>query len=128
MKRLFTLVIILSCCSACKESPVNEQDLSNLEHKLDSLTSAAKQVWSKTEVPNLSVDELKKLRQLEYSVFSISSNSTSEEIGKFLSEKGLDRWDCFHVEKEHNENNLLFYCKRPVETPLRYLPNTVLGR
>lgn len=128
MKRLFTFIIVVICISSCRQSPVNKEDIRNLGDQINSLTTTAKEVFSSSDI---SVDELKKLRQLEYAIFSFPSSDSNEQIAKFLSGKGLDRWDCFHVEKQRtkeNEIELAFYCKRPVETPLRYLPNTVIGR
>ena len=128
MKRLFIFIFAILLYCGCKESPIDQHQISDLEQKFSSLTASAKQVFSGSEI---SVEELKKLRQLEYAVFNISSNQTNEQIANFLSNKGLERWDCFHVEKQKTADeaiDLIFFCKRPVETPLRYLPSTVIGR
>ena len=91
------------CISSCRQSPVNKEDIRNLGDQINSLTTTAKEVFSSSDI---SVDELKKLRQLEYAIFSFPSSDSNEQIAKFLTEKGLDRWDCFHVEKQRTKETV----------------------
>ncbi|HQH27138.1 MAG TPA: hypothetical protein PLP17_07055, partial [Oligoflexia bacterium] len=60
-------------------------------------------------------------------------DGTPEKIEGTLNEFGKNRWDCFDVEKaaptaEEPAGSLVVFCKRMPETPLRYVPQSLIGR
>jgi len=66
--------------------------------------------------------EVKKLRQVEYKVLKLPTTSTAK-LEHTLNALGQDRWNCFNSQILNAE--LIVLCKRPVETPLRYLPKAL---
>jgi hypothetical protein len=66
-------------------------------------------------------EELKKLRQYEYKVITLTQFESDEELELQLNKLGNDGWDCFNLDKR-------LICKRRPETMLRFVPNTLLGR
>jgi hypothetical protein len=85
-------------------------------------------------VQGKSVDELKKLHQFEYQVIHMPASTSAVAIEGTLNKLGEERWNCFHVEKlvtaveERREMKYVIFCKRPPETPLRFVPRTLIGR
>jgi hypothetical protein len=78
--------------------------------------------------------EIEKLQQREYTVIRLPIDTSTEKIEGTLNEFGKNRWDCFHIEKvppssrEEKVGSFLFFCKRMPETPLRYVPQSLIGR
>ena len=113
--------------------------LTSCEKEIKTVTKSTDQI-SKTlqeyvNDPNKSVEELEKLHQVEYEVFSLPPDSSNTKYKNTLNEMGKKRWDCFHVENIRSINeegkvqaNLMFFCKRTPETLLRYVPRTLIGR
>lgn len=89
-------------------------------------------VMKNSDVP---IGELKKLHQFEYQVIRMSRDSSPKAIEGALDELGKQRWDCFHIEKQtlrdaegQKRKVFTFFCKRRIETPLQYVPRSILGR
>ena len=83
----------------------------------------------------ISISEVDKLYQLEYTVVSFPLTSSAQRLEGALDDLGKKRWDCFHVERSLKENAqgqksaaLLVFCKRLPETFLRYVPKQFIGR
>lgn len=76
--------------------------------------------------------ELEKLYQFEYTVFRLPVESSPTKLEGLLNELGKKRWECFQVEKvfskEENSEMFVIFCRRNPDTPLRYLPRTLVGR
>ncbi|MCB0322167.1 MAG: hypothetical protein KDD69_01305 [Bdellovibrionales bacterium] len=116
---------LLLFCAACDatNNPAQRQDL---EQQVNQWVN---QLVQQSDVP---LEELKKLHQLEYQVFRLPLDSAPERIEGALDELGKNRWDCFHVQaarptKEEPQPSLTFFCKRPSETMLRYVPRSLVG-
>jgi hypothetical protein len=118
MKNTFPIFLSLTflAFSACNNSN-NET-----EEQISELKSIASDLISK---PEITIEEVNKLRQFEYKIVKFPSGSTSEEIHNQLNELGKEFWDCFAVEKSE-ENDLFIFCKKKPETPLRYVPKGIL--
>ncbi|MCC6933828.1 MAG: hypothetical protein IT292_11365 [Deltaproteobacteria bacterium] len=127
MNKVFFLGILLPIFTACEDRQFQPADIKGVESQLEELSRSVKGIFADTEV---SVEELKKLRQIEYDIIKLPLNASPEEMSKTLTTAGQDRWDCFQAEKTQEDNKpmLLFFCKRPVGTPLRYLPSSLIGR
>ena len=127
MNKVFFAVLFAALFVSCSDPSVDPQSIKSLESQFNDLSQSVKEMFSDTEV---SVEELKKLRQIEYSVLKIAADSAHDDIANTLSLQGRERWDCFHVEKakEADKEFFLFFCKRPVGTPLRYIPSSIIGR
>ncbi len=81
------------------------------------------------------LEELQKLHQFEYQIVRLSVDSSPKAMEGALDQLGKQRWDCFHVEKQtlldseqKKRRVFTFFCKRKGETPLRYVPRSILGR
>lgn len=130
MKHFILTVLILTCAS-CNSSEY-QSERSSVNGEWTKQISSLFEKLRKTN-PELSVEELQKLHQFEYKVFHIDAHNSSLQITRELNEVGKDKWDCFHIErlnitKEQNGDVLQIYCKRNIQTPLRYVPQSILGR
>ena len=74
------------------------------------------------------VAEVNKLRQFEYKVISLPLNSDARAIENALNNAGQEYWECFSAFNRPNTNALEVYCRRRPNTPLRFVPQTLLGR
>jgi hypothetical protein len=74
------------------------------------------------------ISEIEKLRQLEYRVLTFASAVSASEMEAALIKAGMERWDCFHLEKRSGTEELLVFCKRNPHTPLRYLPSYLMPK
>lgn len=120
---LFTIVLSLAGCQDLKDNTPGE--LSKLKDQVTELGSSVKDYVHSSNAP----DEIKKLYQYEYKVLQYPIKNLPL-IEEHLSELGKDRWDCFDTEKlitEGKEPTLLVFCKRKPETPLKYIPKTLIG-
>ena len=85
-------------------------------------------------VKGKSIEELKKLHQIEYKVFTLPIDNSLAKLEGVLSRMGKEKWDCYHIERvsvireERKVGRLLFFCKRKYDTLLRYVPQSLLGR
>jgi len=102
-------IIYLFILTSCDRS-IHGIDQETIDQSLEELQSGL----------NLSKDELRKLRQLEYKVVTLSNLESDDKLELYLSELGKERWNCFEVIPA--ATNLRIFCSRPVETPLRYIP------
>jgi len=76
-----------------------------------------------------SVEEFKKLHQMEYQILEFDSQTSKSLIEIELNSMGKNRWDCYQmhpVTTREGERKLRFYCKRRPDTPLRYVPRSIL--
>ena len=118
---LITLSTCLLACEARTKNEVKKQ-----------INDAIKGIKSQG---GISISEVDKLYQLEYTVVSFPLTSSAQRLEGALDELGKKRWDCFHVERSLKENAqgeksaaLLVFCKRLPETFLRYVPKQFIGR
>jgi hypothetical protein len=77
------------------------------------------------------IQELNKLKQYEYKVLEYPLDRSQAQIELELNALGKESWDCFGSERvlsTDQKPTLLVFCKRRPDTPLRFVPNSVLGR
>lgn len=112
------LLLLLFTVPGCKSDPANEGSIliDELQKTIENLKSRV----STTELDSLANQEVEKLFTFEYTVKELPIESTGTEINETLSELGLERWECFHVEEKTTFIRL--YCKRRPKTYLRYVP------
>ena len=76
-----------------------------------------------------SAEEIKKLYQIEYNIIEVDEHVSVNMVELELNAMGKNRWDCFYIhpinDKDGNKK-LRIYCKRGPDTPLRYVPRTIL--
>ena len=116
---LFALILALIGCEIRQEPDPHtiEKVGKAIEGALD---------YSKT-----GVNELQKVWQVEYDVFTFAGGVSDKELKAELNRLGAERWNCFHVERipplrPSDGSELRVFCKRTPETPFRYLPRTVV--
>lgn len=121
------LLIITTCIAVlalhgCDFMP----KLSDGEKALEMIRREAYDILGNSEK---TLEEIKKLHQIEYKIVTMSLSQPISEIESALNTLGKDRWNCFKFEP-HTANTatqeLLVFCSRPVYTPIRYLPNPLL--
>lgn len=105
---LFSLILWTSCDS----NPEFSRTVDKVKNSLSELT---------TEKENMASQELEKLFIYEYQVFDLPSNASAEVIQANLSNLGKERWDCFHIDR--NQTNINIVCKRRPKSYLRYVSN-----
>lgn len=122
---LILLFVLFGFAGGC-DNPEQQQTARQLENQL------SKGFTKLFHKKNGAGEEIEKLYQFEYTVFKMPAQSTSSQIEGMLNEMGRKRWDCFHVERsvgrESTDETWMFFCKRNPETPLRYVPKTLIGR
>ncbi len=121
------LLLVLFCSIlSCKEIRDNTpQEISKLKDQVTELTDSMKEYFDSPSAPS----EIKKLYQYEYKVLQYPIKNLPL-IEQHLAELGKERWDCFDTEKlliEEKEPLLIVFCKRKPETPLKYIPKTLIG-
>lgn len=123
---VMSLILLAALGSGCENQTPSQSTAEYLEElgeEIQKVIPTRKDSW----------DEIKKLRQLEYQIFSFPQHTSTMEIAARLCAAGKERWDCFHIEKilplseEGSEEKLLVFCKRLVDTPLRYIPGVSGG-
>ena len=117
-----SIVLINAGCNRDSQNPHRGKD------SIDQIVDQLGQVLNR---PETTLDEVKKLHQIEYDIFKIPATDSTNRISMLLNQRGSERWDCYHVERERTEDNIVnyvFFCKRPVSTPLRYIPGSIVGR
>lgn len=131
---LLSAAVFLAASLGCDKKDA-EQQISSAQKTLNDALDKSTQKFN--ELSSLSTEdattELKKLRQLEYSVSEFPLTSSREELEKFLKIKGEEFWDCFSVEmvpefKVGEGAHLRIICKRRPQTMLQYVPQQLLGR
>lgn len=116
---LVLTISLMSCDRFRKKSSPQEIDLEAVEQAVSDLVE-------KYDYP---IKEMAKLHQIEYKVFSFPGAQVNSTLESLLNKAGEQRWDCFHVQQNPaTPSELLFFCKRMPETPLRYLPKNLVGR
>lgn len=82
-----------------------------------------------------SLAEFKKVYQIEYKTLIIpfdkeNPKTSGLSIAQNLNDLGRERWNCFAVERSEHNNELSFvlFLQRPIETPLRYLPGSLISK
>lgn len=127
MKIKILVLVLLCSVVSCKELRDNTpQEISKLKDQVSELTDSLSGYI--VDSPSAST-EIKKLYQYEYKILQYPIKNLQLLEGH-LSELGKERWDCFDTEKlisEGNEPLLIIFCKRKPETPLKYIPKTLLG-
>ena len=128
---MFSLVIfsLSSCDSMPSMSDLSMPDLSVGEKALQTIKEEASALLSS---PEQTLEEVKKLHQIEYKVVSIPLDQNASEIEQTLNLLGKDRWDCSQFKplaiSNDTEQKIMALCKRPVYTPIRYLTNPLILR
>ncbi len=118
MKLLHLLLpaILTPFVLGCESDEPTAKDALTIESAIESIMPAAER----------SLDELKKLEEIEYRIISINSDTAPEEVITRLNEAGKEHWDCFHVQPKEENEVLDFFCKRRTHSALRYIPRTML--
>jgi hypothetical protein len=132
MRTFCILLFIFGFISCDKSSGQNTATQKGTDFIQEQVTKALQDYVMQ---PGRSVDEIKKLHQLEYNVFTLALEDSAARYEGVLDELGKNRWDCFHVEKVFSTNKngervgkLLFFCKRAPDTLLRFVPKSLIGR
>jgi hypothetical protein len=124
---LLPMIVMTASCNAQPDSS-NNSAADDLKKKI---VEGFERLVKNQDVP---LKEIEKLQQREYTVIRLPFDTPMEKIEGTLNEFGKNRWDCFHIEKvppsnrEEKVGSFLFFCKRMPETPLRYVPQSILGR
>ena len=117
---LLIIPLVTSCNQQSTTKQIDElkESYNQLTDKIAKKVSEEYQAGEK-QVSKLTDNEIKKLRTIEYKVIDIELDLNSSDIEKKLAELGVDRWDCFHIEKQTNQ--LKAFCKRVPLSHLRTL-------
>ena len=128
---LFALTLTLfAACDINREK--TKQAVSSLESQVNELSNTVQTAVSKAEAP----EELKKLQQYEYRIEVFAPDLSVADQTARLNALGKERWECFHIEarsklsviaQTNNSEELVVYCKRHPDTPLRYIPRGLIG-
>lgn len=117
---LFPLLIFQSCDRTGNEFQ------KNLEEKVKTTFN---EIY---ESSTPSIEEVKKLAQLEYHMEVFPLETSSREVDEKLNELGKERWNCFssfaRPRKDPQNPEMVVLCKRMPETMLRYIPKSFIGR
>jgi hypothetical protein len=117
-----TLLLFMASCDATESSEFQKTIEEKIHSTLDDLSRNS----------NPTVEEIRKLSQLEYHVETFPLKSEPEVINKKLNLLGRERWDCFssfgRPGREPDMPEMIVLCKRTPETVLRYVPKSFLGR
>ena len=105
------LSFLLAGCNQAPSSSEVEQLSQAWKEKIKSLSGSSKEEAS---------EEISKLFVHEYHVEEIPLDADVSEIQTHLQKLGLERWDCFHIERR--ATGMLLLCKRQPKTYLRYIP------
>jgi len=108
---VFSLFLSLAGCDYANSPEVTET-VSKIGEKIESGSS---------KIKNHASEEIQKLQTIEYKVFSLPNDITTEDLEKNLSELGKERWDCA-LSNNHETTVIRFICKRLPSTYLRLLP------
>lgn len=132
MKNIYLSLLLFGLFACDSSSGQNTPSKGSADFIQEQVTKAVQDYIMQ---PGRSVDEVKKLHQLEYNVFTLALEDSAARYEGVLDELGKNRWDCFHVEKVFTNNEkgdrvgkLLFFCKRSPDTLLRFVPKSLLGR
>ena len=127
----FAFGAFLTSLSTGCAGPDNEQTakaVDKLSERLQMLLSEGDKTLD--AVTSLSSDqalgEFKKLKQFEYRIVSLPLSLSSEAQEQQLNQLGAEGWECFSVVPGTTEFRV--YCRKRPDTPLRFVPNSVLGR
>lgn len=121
---LCTTLLLATGCNG----GVDEKTVDNLGQQIDAMIAKGDQTIEamKNSSPEDALSELKKLRQWEYRVVKLPLSLPANEQEGALNSLGAEGWECFDPYTVGTDLRLL--CKRRPETPLRYVPNSLLGR
>lgn len=126
MKHFLLLTFILFTSCDYIKSKDSDKQISKAIEDISKLLETSK---------NESIKELEKIHQFEYKThlleFDVDNPKTSAvEISATLNEYSKARWNCFEIEKIKKDDKVsfLFFLKRPTDTPLRYLPNSIINK
>lgn len=111
--------------SGCDSSRPAKEAVRDLEKQLDTLSKSVSDFVQDPSIP----EEVKKLQQFEYQIVTVPGDVAPAALEATLSELGKNRWDCFHVERltRGEKQELMLFLKRRPDTPLKYVPKTILG-
>lgn len=122
---LCALALGLSSCDYL-ESKKNSQQVSEAINELKKLAHNSQKD---------SVEEFKKVYQVEYKTVVVpfdkaNPKTSSLLISESLNDLGKERWRCFAVERSEIEGELSFvlFLQRPIDTPLRYIPGSLIPK
>ncbi len=111
--------------AACNfDSKETKKTVNEIGNEVQQLTRTVSNYINQAEAPA----ELKKLQQFEYKVVTFPPEVEATELENSLAELGKERWDCFHVDRiGAKDPALMVMCKRRPDTPLKYVPKTIIG-
>lgn len=135
---LLTWILIVIHVPLIASCDFEDKRYKKVSESIDDLTSSMKEI---AEDPSKTVDEVKKLRQVEYKLFPLDQTKSLLDMEAMLNNLGKENWDCSAVAfKSHGqESNLgmsnnqaaslpslvkcdsVLLCKRQPSTPLRFI-------
>ena len=137
---IFSLLLASGCDSKSKAGDIQNQ--------LATLTKSVSDLVGDSTTTQEAMEEFRKLQQYEYKLQSFPANTLPIELEASLNRLGKERWECFHVEKrigqaappsaadstrpeaepqEIARPEIVLFCKRRPETPLRFIPRGLLS-
>lgn len=122
---LFLSLLLLSF-AGCKDEQTRK--IEELQRQILELSQSAARSAKNLDLSQ-PIDEVKKLSQIEYGVFSFPIEKTNEQLAEELNRLGEQRWDCFSLQREERESEkkLTAYCKRRPEGVLRFIHPSIAG-
>lgn len=128
---LFSAFLFAGCGG--KEPNKTPSQLEQIQQTVSGAASSANAALNELQKlsPDDAVQELKKLRQWEYQVLRIAPDVPRVDLEKMLNDEGRENWDCFNVQQMPEPGGKIAYtvfCKRHPETPLSFVPQSILGR
>ncbi len=120
LPKLFTifLILFLSLAFGCIEE-VEFDEENRYWNKAKELYEKAKESGEKVpeDIKDWIKEDIKKIGTWEYEIVLLDSESNLEEE---LNKLGIQRWECFWIEKR--DNGLKLFFKRPVKSYLKAFP------
>ncbi len=120
---IFKILLITSYLAlcACQQQPAYQELKEELSQSLQEINSKISKEYQKHEdgIGKLANAELDKLQAIEYHVFELGSEESTEQHQQKLNEIGKERWDCFFIDKSNEFYRV--YCRRTPKSYLRYL-------
>lgn len=99
-----------------------------MKHLIDSPDTSLQELANRSQ--ETASGELSKLRQFEYRVVTFPLDAADASIEAKLNALGQEFWECFDTERTEisGDGAIRVFCRRRPDTPLRFVPSTILGR
>ena len=110
-KILFLCCLIAFLFSSCDSADL--KDAQDLTHKVEIVSKLfGKTLDGSKDIAAVAGQQADKVFQVEYKVLDFSKLLSAEELSTQLMEVGKDRWDCFNVQGDPEQERYRVFCKR----------------